>query len=150
MQPIINDLKTLITEYISLLEDIQTGTIMYKPSPTKWSKKEILGHLVDSAQNNIRRFVIAQYEDAPHIVYNQDQWVAISNYQQYDLPDLIRLWYLMNKHICHILENTSTENAQRTCRTDNLHSIEWLASDYIKHLRHHLHQILDMEPVAYP
>jgi hypothetical protein len=150
MKIIINDLETLITGYISPLEAVPVDKMVFKPSPTKWSKKEILGHLVDSAQNNIRRFVIAQYDDTPHIVYNQDQWVAISNYQQYDLPDLVRLWYLLNKHICHILENTSAENTQRTCRTDNQHSIEWLASDYIKHLRHHLHQILDMEPVAYP
>ncbi|MEI9810797.1 MAG: hypothetical protein WDO16_24615 [Bacteroidota bacterium] len=106
--------------------------------------------MIDSAQNNIRRFVVAQYEDNPAIVYNQDQWVAIANYQQYDTTDLINLWQLLNKHMVVILKNMPPEMAQRKCQAANVQTIQWLAEDYIKHLRHHLHQVLDMEPVAYP
>jgi hypothetical protein len=106
--------------------------------------------MVDSAQNNIRRFIGAQYEEIPVIVYNQDKWVTIANYQDYNITDLINLWQLLNKHIGVILKNTSVEMAQRKCRTESLHTIEWLAQDYIKHLRHHMHQVLDLEPVAYP
>jgi hypothetical protein len=121
-----------------------------KPSPSKWSKKEIMGHLIDSAQNNIRRFIVAQYEDSPYIRYDQDQWVAISNYQQYSYQDLIDLWQLLNKHIVMILKNMTPEMAQRNCRTEDAHTVEFLATDYIRHLKHHLHQVLDMEPATYP
>ena len=150
MQKIASQLVTLIDQHTKALHAISADKMEYKPSATKWSKKEIIGHMADSAQNNIRRFVVAQYEDAPHIVYNQDQWVAISNYQQYKTADLIGLWQLLNKHIVVILKNISPEMAKRTCQTQDLHTIEWLADDYVKHLRHHLHQVLDLEPVAYP
>jgi hypothetical protein len=150
MESIVSDLITFIERHLPALRSITADEFNFKPSPPKWSKKEILGHLIDSAQNNIRRFIVAQYEDNPKIVYNQDKWVAITGYQQYNLPDLIQLWWLINKHICQVLKNMSTEMTERESETEELHTIKWLAQDYIKHLKHHLHQILDLEPVPYP
>jgi hypothetical protein len=150
MQSIADDLDNYIEHYINLIRNVAEDKMHVKLSPTKWSKQEILGHLIDSAQNNIRRFIVAQYENEPYIRYDQDKWVAISNYQQYPVTDLINLWYLLNKHMAMILKNTSADALQRKCKTEDLHTIEWLATDYIKHLRHHIHQILDSEPIAYP
>jgi hypothetical protein len=150
MQSIALQLEAIIDEHIAALRDVAEAEMVYKPSPSKWSKKEILGHMTDSAQSNIRRFIVAQYEENPKIVYNQDKWVAIVNYQQYDLSDLINLWYLLNKHIAVILKNMRDEMKQRKCETEKSHTLEWIARDYIKHLLHHVHQVLDLEPVAYP
>lgn len=150
MHDAIKELEQIIIIYQPLLDKIDTAYFSLKPLPNKWSKKEILGHLVDSAQNNIRRFIVGQYEDQPHIEYNQDQWVTISDYQHYDEKDLIRFWVLINKHIVRILKNTSSYAAKRLIRTQEIHSIEWLAADYNKHLLHHLHHLLDMEPIPYP
>jgi len=149
MESIATELEKVIEKYFQSLHSITEDDLSLKPSPVKWSKKEIIGHMVDSAQNNIRRFIMAQYEDKPGIIYNQDKWVAISGYQHYDSHDLIELWYFLNKHICHILKNTVPEMLKRECRTENVHSLDWLAIDYVKHLRHHLHQVLDLEPVPY-
>ncbi|MEP6595330.1 MAG: DinB family protein [Ginsengibacter sp.] len=150
MQSIALELESIIDQHITALKAIPESKMIYKPAPSKWSKKEILGHIVDSAQNNIRRFIVAQYDENPTIAYNQDKWVAIANYQHYDVSNLINLWYLLNKHLGFILKNTSQEMAQRKCQTEDLHTLEWLAQDYIKHLRHHLHQVLELEPIAYP
>lgn len=150
MNTIAVQLKAVIDQHFPSLREIPDDQLIFKPLPEKWSKKEIIGHLVDSAQSNIRRFIAAQYEDSPYIVYNQDKWVSINNYQQWPSEDIIHLWYLLNKQVCAIWKNTPWELAQRECRTQELHTIEWLALDYIKHLRHHLHQVLDLEPVAYP
>jgi hypothetical protein len=150
MKQTIIDLENIISTYTSLLYKIDEKEYLLKPAPEKWSKKEILGHLVDSAQTNIRRFVVAQYEEQPHIVYAQNAWVTAANYQQYDTKDLITLWQLLNKHARIILRNIPTGGEQRECLTGALHTIEWLAQDYIKHLLHHLHQILNMDPVSYP
>jgi hypothetical protein len=150
MKQIASELETLINQHLAALHSLSGNEFSFRPLPGKWSKKEIIGHLIDSAESNIRRFVTAQYEENPTIVYNQDKWVAIANYQQWNTGDLINLWYLLNKQICEILKNTSMETAQRTCMTHELHSIEWLAIDYIKHLRHHIHQVLELEPVPYP
>ena len=150
LESIALELDRIIDQHLSALQFIPEDKFRFKPSPTKWSKKEILGHLVDSAQSNIRRFIVAQYEEQPRIVYNQDKWVTITNYQQYKLPDLISLWYLTNKHISHLLRNITLEMAARKVQTEEVHNVGWLAQDYIRHLLHHLHQVLDLEPVVYP
>jgi hypothetical protein len=143
-------LLEIIERYTPLLYQISEETFAAKPQPNKWSKKEILGHLIDSAQNNARRFVAGQYEDKPHIVYKQDFWVSAANYQAYDTKDLIALWSLFNKHIFVLLKNLPESAGERLCLTEAEHSIWWLAEDYIRHLKHHLHQVLDLEPLAYP
>ena len=150
MQTTANQLKAFIDHHVEALKLLPESDMVVKSAPGKWSKKEIIGHLIDSAQSNIRRFVVAQYEDSPTIVYNQDKWVTIVNYQQWNTNDLVNLWYLLNIQAAEILKNTSLEMAQRKCQTQELHSIEWLAVDYIKHLRHHIHQVLNLEPAAYP
>src|SRR5436190_4718451 len=150
MKAIASKLNKIVEDHVSSLRSVNQEEFHFKPSATKWSKKEILGHLVDSAQNNIRRFIVAQYDERPKIVYNQDRWVAITNYQQYPLTDLINLWYQLNKHICQVLTFMSTEMSKRQTETEELHDLRWLAEDYIRHLLHHLHQVLDLEPVVYP
>lgn len=150
MENSIQQLQSILNNYVNPLESVYEEKWAYKPNPSKWSKKEILGHLIDSAQNNIRRFIVAQYQDNPKIVYAQDNWVAAANYQNYPTNDLINLWTLLNKHICTVLKNIPHGAEERLSQTSEVHSIKWLAEDYNKHLLHHLHQILDLEPVAYP
>ena len=150
MQTIASRLENIIDQQLPVLRQIPPGICASKPAPGKWSKKEILGHLIDSAQSNIRRFIMAQYEDTPYIVYAQDKWVQASGYQQWEDTDIIELWYLLNKQVCAILRNIPPALYQRSCRTQEVHTIEWLAGDYVKHLLHHLHVVLELEPVAYP
>jgi DinB family protein len=152
MKAITHHLQNIVAGYSGKLGAIREAVYSAKPLPGKWSKKEVLGHLIDSAQNNIRRFVVAQYEDSPEIVYDQDKWVKIAGYHEYPSKDLVNLWRLLNLHICHILSNTSAEAAQRICDTHGTEkqTIEWLAADYCNHLLHHLHQILGMDPITYP
>ena len=151
MQPTILNLEKIIHNYARRLAAMPEPVYEAKPKPDKWSKKEILGHLVDSAQNNIRRFIVAQYEDGPTIGYAQDAWVACSGYQAYPTEDLVTLWTLLNRHIVIILRQMSPEAAQRMCSMGGQpQNLEWVAADYCNHLLHHLHQILDLEPIAYP
>jgi hypothetical protein len=151
MNDTIEQLQYIIRHYATLLAKVSEPDFSEKQDPTKWSKKEMLGHLVDSAQNNIRRFVVAQYEEQPAIGYNQDKWVSAANYQEYNTPDLLALWTLLNKHICMVLRNMDETARLRECKSPvELYSIEWLAADYNKHLLHHLHHLLSLEPVPYP
>lgn len=143
------ELETLIQKHYPALKSMDNSKLIFKPDLSKWSKKEIIGHLIDSAESNIRRFVVTQHEENTKIVYQQDKWVEICNYQYWDTRELIDLWFLLNRQICEILKNTSDEVAKRKCMTEELHTIEWLAGDYIKHLKHHLHQVLDLEPYSY-
>ena len=116
-----------------------------KKIPGKWSKKEIVGHLIDSAQNNIQRFVRGQYEDTPKIAYAQDDWVRLQDYQGYLKTDLIQFWIMINRHLCRILLSMDPAHYERKVNTGKsaveLRSLSFLAKDYLVHLRHHLDQI---------
>jgi DinB superfamily len=148
MKNIVQELETLIQKHYPAFKSMDDSKFIFKSDPSKWSKKEIIGHLIDSAESNIRRFVVTQYEENATIVYQQDKWVEICCYQKWDTKELIDLWFLLNRQICEILKNTSDEVAKRKCMTAELHSIKWLAVDYIKHLKHHLRQVLDLKPYA--
>lgn len=150
MEKSIQQLQSIIANYAVHLNGLTEDEWIHKPNPAKWSKKEVLGHLIDSAQNNIRRFLVAQYDDKPKIIYVQDTWVAAANYQNYSTNDLLSLWILLNRHICIVLENVPEGVEERLCDVGEMRSIKLLAEDYNKHLLHHLHQLLNMEPVAYP
>ena len=73
MRATVEHLEKIVQSYYRRLGSISEQEYMRKPNPDKWSKKEILGHLVDSAQNNTRRFIVAQYEENPRIGYDQDK-----------------------------------------------------------------------------
>lgn len=116
-----------------------------KPKPEKWSLAEILGHLVDSAQNNLQRFIRAQYEDVPHIVYNQDEWVRLARYNDYNREDLLTLWQALNRHVSRVLTAMDPSMYSRMCDTSKavkeVHDLKFIAEDYLSHMRHHLRQI---------
>jgi hypothetical protein len=84
MQDIVTALNAIAIEYSGRYSNLSEKELSLKPAPGKWSLKEIIGHLVDSAQNNIRRFVTVQYQTNPHVVYGQDTWVSVQSYQHYN------------------------------------------------------------------
>jgi hypothetical protein len=149
IRTIAEQMEVWVEEQFGALAALPENVMLPRPAPGKWSKKEILGHLIDSAQNNIRRFIVAQYENSPHIVYKQVEWVNLNAYQEAETKQLIQLWYLLNKQLCRILRVIPEKNYQNTCLTQESHSLEWLAEDYFKHLKHHLHVVLELEPVEY-
>src|SRR6476469_1770088 len=115
MNAIADELEIVVHNYYSLLHEIDDKKAAIKPSPNKWSSKEILGHLVDSAQNNLRRFIVAQYETNPKITYRQDDWVRINNYQDSKLKDLVQLWYLTNRQLITVLRTSDESEGEKTC-----------------------------------
>src|SRR4051812_16783494 len=133
-----------------MLEVLADGPASVPSGPGKWSIKEELGHCIDSAHNNLRRFIVARHEQLPHIVYQQDQWVILNDYNSWNILDLVDLWRLINTQIANVLTRTSEEEARCVCLTGSEHTVEWLAEDYVTHLKHHLHHLLSLEPVAYP
>jgi len=149
------ELQEIISTFSLTIKAISTHDFNAKPNPTKWSRKEVLGHLIDSAHNNLRRFVVGQYDQQPHIVYDQDFWVSANNYQNMPDEEVITLWKLLNERIIAVLNNMSIENYDRTCDTGkispSIHIMPWLATDYVKHLKHHLNQIIPASfNITYP
>lgn len=117
----------------------------YKPAVERWSKKEIIGHLIDSAQVNLQRFVRCTYEENFKLVYDQVKWVATNRYQEADIDELLSLWRILNRQIIRVLTSYPADRLLARCDTSKttleLHTVEWLAQDYVQHLKHHLKQI---------
>ena len=123
----------------------------------KWSSKEILGHLIDSAANNHARFVTAQCKDDLIFPgYDQKAWVALQHYQQESWHALVALWKAYNLHLLHVVSSVPEGKLMQPNRRHNLDCIAWKAvdknepttleylfRDYIEHMKHHLRQILE-------
>ncbi|NOT77226.1 MAG: DinB family protein [Cyclobacteriaceae bacterium] len=155
MKKTINELQEIVIAYSERFTRISESDFVNRPAPEKWSKKEVVGHLIDSAQSNLRRFVVAQYEANPKITYDQNFWVTSNDYQHQPSTDVIQLWKLLNLQICAVLKSMSVENYTRTADTGKqsvqLHTLEWLAEDYVKHLKHHINQIIPASfNITYP
>ena len=126
----------------ALLKAIPGEEFSHRPAPDKWSKKEIIGHLIDSATNNHQRFVRVQFEDTPFIVYDQNKWNESSHYHDMDSSHIIDFWENYNRHLLELIKRIPANKLSRECRTEALHTLQWLIEDYVAHIEHHLHQIL--------
>jgi hypothetical protein len=138
-------LSHLIAVIPTILHGISEEEFACKQSPDKWSKKEILGHLIDSASNNHQRFIRVQFEEAPLITYNQNQWNRASHYENMESAHLISFWTLYNKHLLEIARQIPAEAFSRQCciAKEQPVTLEFIINDYLRHLEHHLHQITD-------
>ena len=126
------------TERLSSISDAQAS---HKPEPTKWSKKEIIGHLIDSASNNHQRFVRAQEGEVLIFPkYTQDYWVAVQHYNSASWQLLLSLWASYNLHLANVIENILPEARLRLCKigSNDPVTLDFLVSDYLVHLKHHL------------
>jgi len=147
MKAIIDELNTVVTTVSAKLSFMPESDFESRPQPGKWSKKEVLGHLIDSAHNNLRRLVVGQYESKPpHIIYERDFWVKANDYQYESGENLVLLWRLLNHRIAAVLASMPVEKYSHRCDTGkgatSLKTLDWLAADYVKHMKHHVNQIL--------
>jgi len=109
----------------------------------KWSPKQIIGHLIDSAGNNHQRFVRLQIDPELRMPgYKQAEWVAVQGYQDASWDDLIALWSAYNRHLARVIERIPDGKRGTTCTigADAPVTLGFLAADYVRHLRHHLAQ----------
>ncbi|MEO0876670.1 MAG: DinB family protein [Bacteroidota bacterium] len=138
------------------LQQVSSEEMAAKPKPEKWSKKEILGHLIDSAYNNHQRFLRAEQQG--NLVfqgYDQNAWVKKNAYQVRELSELIQTWAMVNYHLARLVEGIPVDLLEETTSDHNFHiigmnrptegsasSLGYLIWDYIAHLEHHLSQLI--------
>jgi len=138
------NIRKVVIEAKPVLLKILPETAGIKPKPEKWSKKEILGHLIDSAANNHQRYVrAAQNIAADFPPYNQNRWVEVQCYNKLDWHDLIELFYYYNMHISHVIELLPEEVLTNPVNIgkENSVTLEFVITDYLRHLKHHVEQL---------
>ena len=112
-------------------------------APGKWSPKQVIGHLIDSAANNHHRFVRAQEGPLTFPPYAQDHWVGCQHYNDRAWEELTGLWYAYNRHLAHVIGRIPERFGQVPCtvETNAPVTLGFLAHDYVVHLQHHLGQV---------
>jgi hypothetical protein len=144
-----NIVTTIRSNYFLIPKDLRA----YKKQPKTWSKKEILGHLIDSARYNLQRFTEIIHAEGIYIVkpYDQDTLVLMNDYQNTSDYDLISLWQLINQNIIRVL-NTVDESLlkKQIIMGNEPFTFGWLIEDYIVHLHHHYDQIFDEDTSEIP
>jgi hypothetical protein len=99
-------LTQVVDRSLRRLRAISQEEASVQPAQDKWSKKEILGHLIDSAANNHQRFIRLQMASEVTLPgYDQRGWVKANAYQQRSWPDMVTLWAAYNLHLAAVIEN---------------------------------------------
>jgi len=147
LQKVIDRLKKQIDSFPTQFLKYPEEELRRKPAPNKWSKKELLGHLIDSAANNHHRFIRAQFEKEPFILapYEQEEWNRIQKCNEVDTIFLVEFWRLYNLHILWIISNFPEEKLNIKCKSiderEYAETIFLLIKDYVDHMDHHFKQI---------
>jgi hypothetical protein len=139
------DLHTAVDAGLEMFQRVDETRTSAPPAPGKWCAREILGHLVDSACNNHRRFIVGQ-DPGPVVFagYEQDAWVMRQRYAAQPFRDIVALWGAYNRHLAHVIASVPPEllgNTGRAPGGDSDVTLEFLMVDYVRHLRHHLDQL---------
>ncbi len=159
MQDLLDDFRQTIKTATARLLSISEQQSEKPRAEGKWSPKEIIGHLIDSAANNHQRFVRAQCsDDLVFPGYEQEQWVRLQRYGEESWEHLVQLWKHYNFHLLHLMSSTEEAPLRKLRARHNLHQIAWKAvaeqepvtleyfmRDYVAHLKHHVSQILGEE-----
>lgn len=139
----VNDLPLLYNEF-------STEELLQKPAPGKWSRQEILGHLIDSAINNLKRFTEIQFLSQPYHItpYQQDELVVVNNYHQLPLGHLVQLWQALNRQIIYVVQAIPEEKLNLTVdpqyANNGTKTLGWIIADYVAHMEHHFKQLRSM------
>lgn len=140
-----SDLGRTVAQARAMLAKLTNADTSLRPSPEKWSKKEILGHLLDSASNNHQRFLRATLEHGLTFPgYDQEKLVDLQKFPEIDWDFLVDFWTAYNRFLAHVLSVLPAGAAEITCHIGNNSpaNLEFIAVDYVAHLKHHLNQIL--------
>ncbi len=136
----INRFKGIVESFYKQLLNTKAEITSIKLSEEKFSLREIIGHLIDSASNNHQRFVRLQFEDLLNYPgYDCEEWVRTQEYNSLDWNVLVTLWYQYNVLLLHIIENIDeTELKNVWVRNQETLSLEFLVNDYYRHLEYHI------------
>ena len=145
MQTVFEDLRRAVDEAAAQFAQLNDAETSAPLAADKWSRKQLLGHLIDSAANNHQRFIRAQL-DGPHAFpgYEQEVWVERNGYTEATWSDLVALWQAYNRHLLRVIARIPQDKLDVTCTVgDNPPmTLGFIAEDYVRHLKHHLQQLL--------
>lgn len=140
-------LEIYIGSFPDKLKQLSSEELLKRPAAGKWSRQEILGHLVDSAINNLKRFTEIQFLPQPYTVisYQQNELVVVNNYEDLPLKHLLDLWQSLNRQIVFVVKNIPDNKLNYPVdpqyESKEMKTLAWIICDYVAHMEHHFKQI---------
>ncbi len=140
----------LLSKYIAIIpyhfKKIPSTELLQKPNLEKWSKKEIFGHLIDSAVYNLERFTKIRFAAQPFEIepYSQADLVKANDYQNVETDQLLKLWATLNQQILSIWKSYSSKELALKIDISYLNKkvdLDWWINDYMEHMEHHFKQL---------
>ena len=149
---VIKGIINLIEDWETRLLDLSDDIVAGKRNIQNRTIKQILGHLVDSASNNIHRIVHLHYQDSPfyfpnYATYgNNDRWIDIQNYQQANWKNLVQLWKYCHLHLVYVIKNIQEDKLENEwiASPENKITLKAMVIDYLRHINLHLNEIEEL------
>ncbi|HJQ23945.1 MAG TPA: DinB family protein [Blastocatellia bacterium] len=144
MQNVIEDLRRAVDEAVAHFAEFNEADTSAPLADGKWSRKQLLGHLIDSAANNHQRFIRAQLNEPKTFPgYEQEPWVERNGYADASWGDLVALWQAYNLHLLRVIARIPADQLDVSCTVGGSEpmTLGFIAEDYVRHLKHHLQQI---------
>jgi hypothetical protein len=139
------ELHAALAEGLALFAGIDEALSRERPKPDGWCAREVVGHLIDSACNNHRRFILGQSPGLPKFDdYDGDVWVTRQQYVDESWADIVALWAAYNRHLRHVIARTPAEHLLRSATAPDGSgpvTVGFLMNDYVGHIRHHFEQV---------
>ena len=146
MTNLLQKLQTVIAETEPKLAAIGEKSGAERPGGGEgWSRKQELGHLIDSAVNNRARFINAALAgEYAGPSYDGDGWVALGGYAEMSWSDAVGLWSALNRALAVVVGRIPTDRLSTPCRIGGGGpvTLEFVIGDYIDHMQEHLDHIL--------
>ena len=148
-----NGIRQGLENWESKLIQLSEDTIMNKRNNQNRTIKQILGHMVDSASNNIHRMVHLQYQDCPMKFPNyatngnNDRWIAIQNYQNENWQDIIQLWKYSHLHWIYVVKNVNQDKLVNEWISESEYGniqLKDMITDFLRQFRLHLSEIQEL------
>jgi hypothetical protein len=109
-----------------------------------WTRKQIVGHLLDSAANNRQRFVRAAIDGRyAGPLYAQEAWVAAHGYAEQSWATLLRWWGVEHEILAAAVDRIPEERLDAVCvlGEEAPVALRFLIEDYLRHQWGHLKQL---------
>lgn len=150
---ITDGIRISLESWESKLLNLREETIELKRNSQQRTIKQILGHMVDSASNNLHRIVHLQYRESPLQFSNyatngnNDRWIAIQNYQNENWNDLVQHWKYSHLHLMHVIKNVNREKLYNEWISESEYGnikLKDMINDFLRHFNLHLNEIQEL------
>ncbi|MFC2129258.1 DinB family protein [Bacteroidota bacterium] len=151
--PVIEKLGSLLKIWEPKLLALPDEILAKKRNSQNRSIKQVVGHMIDSASNNIHRIVHLQYRENPMefpnyaTEGNNDRWIAIQNYQGEDWEQMVYLWKYIHLHIIHVIGNIDANKLDSVWNDASEHghvTLMDMVIDFPRHFELHIDEIQEL------